>query len=229
MVSAMVIRLLLSYVSALHALVVVKLRHLHAGEHRLHALARHDVLVHLRCEAHTSADDVVLWLELLEARAALRLQSYAEGAQTLNLHAVRVEQLGLHHLRQLGEHGEDVRILHGTVRLHYLRELPQAHRLAVSRTSLVESLACVVSLALIDLVIHCHNVFSFLFLDLVNTLCFSFCVVFRITFAKVLFCAGDVKYFSIFFQFICRFIYKSLFLQKHTTLILYTEYGEWTS
>ena len=67
------------------------------------------------------------------------------------------------------------------------------------------------------------------FLDLVNTLCFSFCVVFRITFAKVLFCAGDVKYFSIFFQFICRFIYKSLFLQKHTTLILYTEYGEWTS
>ena len=74
-----------------------------------------------------------------------------------------------------------------------------------------------------------HNVFSFLFLDLVNTLCFSFCVVFRITFAKVLFCAGDVKYFSIFFQFICRFIYKSLFLQKHTTLILYTEYGEWTS
>ena len=44
-----------------------------------------------------------------------------------------------------------------------------------------------------------HNVFSF-FLDLVNTLCFSFCVVFRITFAKVLFCAGDVKYFSIFFQ-----------------------------
>ena len=42
---------------------------------------------------------------------------------------------------------------------------------------------------------------------------------FRITFAKVLFCAGDVKYFSIFFQFICRFIYKSLFLQKHTTLI----------
>ena len=50
---------------------------------------------------------------------------------------------------------------------------------------------------------------------------------FRITFAKILFCAGDVKYFSIFFQFICRFIYKSLFLQKHTTLILYTEYGEW--
>ena len=162
MVSAMVIRLLLSHVSALHALVVVELRHLHAGEHRLHALARHDVLVHLRCEAHTSADDVVLRLELLEVRAALRLQGYAEGAQTLNLHAVRVEQLGLHHLRQLGEHGEDVRILHGTVRLHYLRELLQAHRLAVSRTSVVESLACVVCLALIDIVIYCHNV-SFLF------------------------------------------------------------------
>ena len=44
-----------------------------------------------------------------------------------------------------------------------------------------------------------HNVFSFLFLDLVNTLCFSFCVVFRITFAKVLSCTGDVKYFSMFF------------------------------
>ena len=51
----------------------------------------------------------------------------------------------------------------------------------------------------IPLPVH-HNVFSFLFLDLVNTLCFSFCVVFRITFAKVLFCAGDVNYFSIFFQ-----------------------------
>ena len=44
-----------------------------------------------------------------------------------------------------------------------------------------------------------HNVFSF-FLDLVNTLCFSFCVVFRITFAKVLFCAGDVKYSQCFFK-----------------------------
>ncbi len=44
-----------------------------------------------------------------------------------------------------------------------------------------------------------HNVFSF-FLDLVNTLCFSFCVVFRITFAKVLFCVGDVKYSQYFFK-----------------------------
>ena len=43
------------------------------------------------------------------------------------------------------------------------------------------------------------NVFSF-FLDLVNTLCFSFCVVFRITFAKVLFCVGDVKYSQYFFK-----------------------------
>ena len=40
--------------------------------------------------------------------------------------------------------------------------LHQAHRLAVSRTSVVESLACVVCLALIDIVIYCHNV-SFLF------------------------------------------------------------------
>ena len=45
-----------------------------------------------------------------------------------------------------------------------------------------------------------HNVFSFFFLDLVNTLCFSFCVVFRITFAKVLFCVGDVKYSQYFFK-----------------------------
>ena len=44
-----------------------------------------------------------------------------------------------------------------------------------------------------------HNVFSF-FLDLVNTLCFSFCVVFRITFAKVLFCVGDIKYSQYFFK-----------------------------
>ena len=44
-----------------------------------------------------------------------------------------------------------------------------------------------------------HNVFSF-FLDLVNTLCFSFCVVFRIMFAKVLFCVGDVKYSQYFFK-----------------------------
>ena len=38
------------------------------------------------------------------------------------------------------------------------------------------------------------------FLYLVNTLCFSFCVVFRITFAKVLFCVGDVKYSQYFFK-----------------------------
>ncbi len=49
--------------------------------------------------------------------------------------------------------------------------------------------------------------FPFFFLDLVNV---YFCVVFRITFAKVQPCASDVKYFAIFFQFICRYIYKSL-------------------
>ena len=31
-------------------------------------------------------------------------------------------------------------------------------------------------------------------------MCFPFCVVFRITFAKVLFCVGDVKYSQYFFK-----------------------------
>lgn len=57
--------------------------------------------------------------------------------------------------------------------------------------------------------------FPFFFLDLVNV---YFCVVFRITFAKVQPCAGDVKYFTVFFQFICRYIYKSLlFAEKNQT------------
>lgn len=39
--------------------------------------------------------------------------------------------------------------------------------------------------------------FPFFFLDLVNV---YFCVVFRITFAKVQPCASDVKYFTVFFS-----------------------------
>ena len=45
--------------------------------------------------------------------------------------------------------------------------------------------------------------FPFFFLDLVNV---YFCVVFRITFAKVQPCASDVKYFTVFF-----FIFSILF------------------
>ena len=59
--------------------------------------------------------------------------------------------------------------------------------------------------------------FPFFFLDLVNV---YFCVVFRITFAKVQPCASDVKYFAIFFYFlniisnICTRIFSYSYLNK---------------
>ena len=65
-----------------------------------------------------------------------------------------------------------------------------------------------------------HNVFSFLFLDLVNV---YFCVVFRITFAKVQPCASDVKYFAIFFLF-SQYYSLTLHSQRFATLPLETPY-----
>lgn len=62
--------------------------------------------------------------------------------------------------------------------------------------------------------------FSFLFLDLVNV---YFCVVFRITFAKVQPCASDVKYFAIFFLF-SQYYSLTLHSQRFATLPLETPY-----
>ena len=64
--------------------------------------------------------------------------------------------------------------------------------------------------------------FPFFFLDLVNV---YFCVVFRITFAKVQPCAGDVKYFAIFFSF-SQYYSLTLHSQRFATLPLETPYRE---
>ena len=60
--------------------------------------------------------------------------------------------------------------------------------------------------------------FPFFFLDLVNV---YFCVVFRITFAKVQPCASDVKYFAIFFLF-SQYYSLTLHSQRFATLPLET-------
>lgn len=62
--------------------------------------------------------------------------------------------------------------------------------------------------------------FPFFFLDLVNV---YFCVVFRITFAKVQPCASDVKYFAIFFLF-SQYYSLTLHSQRFATLPLETPY-----
>lgn len=62
--------------------------------------------------------------------------------------------------------------------------------------------------------------FPFFFLDLVNV---YFCVVFRITFAKVQPCASDVKYFAIFFLF-SQYYSLTLHSQWFATLPLETPY-----
>ena len=60
--------------------------------------------------------------------------------------------------------------------------------------------------------------FPFFFLDLVNV---YFCVVFRITFAKVQPCASDVKYFAVFFSF-SQYYSLTLHSQRFATLPLET-------
>ena len=60
--------------------------------------------------------------------------------------------------------------------------------------------------------------FPFFFLDLVNV---YFCVVFRITFAKVQPCASDVKYFPVFFLF-SQYYSLTLHSQRFATLPLET-------
>ena len=62
--------------------------------------------------------------------------------------------------------------------------------------------------------------FPFFFLDLVNV---YFCVVFRITFAKVQPCASDVKYFAVFFLF-SQYYSLTLHSQRFATLPLETPY-----
>ena len=62
--------------------------------------------------------------------------------------------------------------------------------------------------------------FPFFFLDLVNV---YFCVVFRITFAKVQPCVSDVKYFAIFFLF-SQYYSLTLHSQRFATLPLETPY-----
>lgn len=62
--------------------------------------------------------------------------------------------------------------------------------------------------------------FPFFFLDLVNV---YFCVVFRITFAKVQPCASDVKYFAIFFLF-SQYYSLTLHSQRFATLPHETPY-----
>ena len=62
--------------------------------------------------------------------------------------------------------------------------------------------------------------FPFFFLDLVNV---YFCVVFRITFAKVQPCASDVKYFAIFFLF-SQYYSLTLHSQRFAKLPLETPY-----
>ena len=63
--------------------------------------------------------------------------------------------------------------------------------------------------------------FPFFFLDLVNV---YFCVVFRITFAKVQPCASDVKYFAIFFLF-SQYYSLTLHSQRFATLPINTLLG----
>lgn len=63
--------------------------------------------------------------------------------------------------------------------------------------------------------------FPFFFLDLVNV---YFCVVFRITFAKVQPCASDVKYFAIFFLF-SQYYSLTLQSQRFATLPINTLLG----
>lgn len=63
--------------------------------------------------------------------------------------------------------------------------------------------------------------FPFFFLDLVNV---YFCVVFRITFAKVQPCASDVKYFAIFFLF-SQYYSLTLHSQRFATLPINTMLG----
>lgn len=65
--------------------------------------------------------------------------------------------------------------------------------------------------------------FPFFFLDLVNV---YFCVVFRITFAKVQPCASDVKYFAIFFLF-SQYYSLTLHPQRFATLPINTLLGSY--
>ena len=65
--------------------------------------------------------------------------------------------------------------------------------------------------------------FPFFFLDLVNV---YFCVVFRITFAKVQPCASDVKYFAIFFLF-SQYYSLTLHSQRFATLPINTLLGSY--
>ena len=127
-------------------------------------VTRGGVAGELRTEAHMSAGDVIGGGELVLALSSGRLDVDLEGAEVVDLDAVAVLQLVLHHLCQLYEHGIHVRLLHGTVALNALCQLLAVDGSGVDGASVELARSDVLSIVLISYVLNysSHSKISFL-------------------------------------------------------------------
>ena len=118
----------------------------------------------LRTEADLGAHDVVGGGELVLALGTGRGDINLEGAEVVDLDAVAVLQLVLHHLCQLDEHGVHVRLLDGTVALDALCQLLAVDGGGVDGASVELARSDVLSIVLVGYVLNysSHSKFSFL-------------------------------------------------------------------
>ena len=91
----------------------------------------------LRREHDAEALDAVLGVVVLGVVHACRRERHLERAQSVNLHALRVAQLALHHVHHLRQHGQHVGLLGGGVLLDCLSHAAQVHRISVDGSSVV--------------------------------------------------------------------------------------------
>ena len=103
--------------------VLRSLLHVQVNQQSLCAAVRAAVNLHFGLEDDVCVLQVLLHVEVTGQVDTLSGDTNLEGTQTLNLHAVRVLQLGLHDLHQLGQYGLHVRQLGGTVALDGLGQV----------------------------------------------------------------------------------------------------------
>ena len=135
--------------------------HLCAGDEGLHAVAL-GVDLDLRQEEHVDVLYVAACGEVLSCVGRRCGYAQLEGSEAVYLHLHRVLELCGHRVDQLAYHRQNVRALHGTVVLHDVGEVVGGHCSFVYGACIPFAVECVLTVALIDFVLNCHNVFSFL-------------------------------------------------------------------
>lgn len=89
----------------------------------------------LGLEDNVQALDVLLHVEVLHSLRTAGAESHLEGAEVVDSHALRILQLQADGVGQLLQHGQDVGVLHGAVRLHDVSQLAGGDLYGVSGTS----------------------------------------------------------------------------------------------